>query len=112
MPTKGKGGCGKGKKTATPKAVLPSLSSDDDNDDHDEYDDAIPDVSITSTTTTPPESPVEPRSKKSKKMRQLAAEEEDHMAEWLKDNPCIYNNQLDSYCQTDVKMRLWIEKAK
>ncbi len=60
----------KSKEAAKPKAVLPSLSSDD----------ATPDVPITSTHTTPPESPVEPPSKKSKKMRQLTAEEEDDMA--------------------------------
>ncbi len=71
----------------------------------------VPDVPITSTPTTLPESPVEPPSKKSKKMRQLTAEDEDDMAEWLKDNPCIYN-KLDSYCQTDMKKRLWIENAK
>ncbi len=85
MPAKGKGGHGKGKKTAKPKAVLPSLSSDDDRDDHDEHDDAIPnvpDVPITSTPTIPPESPVEPPSNKSTKMRELTAEEEDdRMAE-------------------------------
>ncbi len=108
MPAKGKGGCGKGKKVAKPKAVLPSIiwwwpcwtwwcNTR---------------VPITSTPTTPPESPVEPPSKKSKKMRQLTAEEEDNMAEWLKDNSCIYNKKLDSYCQTDMKKRLWIEKAK
>ncbi len=62
--------------------------------------------------TTPSESPVEPPSKKSKKMRQLTAEEEDNMAEWLKDNPCIYNKKLDSYLQTGMTKRLWIEKAK
>ncbi len=39
MPAKGKGGCGKGNKAAKPKAVLPSLSSDDDHDEHDEYND-------------------------------------------------------------------------
>ncbi len=33
MPAKGKGGCGKGKKSAKPKAVLPFLSSDDEHDD-------------------------------------------------------------------------------
>ncbi len=94
MSAKGKGGCGKRKKATKPKVVLPSLSSDDV---HDEHDDATPDVPITSTPTTPPESPVEPPSKKSKKIRQLTAEEEDDMAEWLKDNPCIYNKKLDSY---------------
>ncbi len=67
----------KSKEAAKHKAVLPSLSSDDD---HDEYDDATPDVPITSTHTTPPESPEEPTSKKSKKMRQLTAEEEDDMS--------------------------------
>ncbi len=43
MPANGKGGCGKGKKTAKPKAVIPSLLSDDDHDyhvEHDEHDDA------------------------------------------------------------------------
>ncbi len=109
MPAKRKGGRGKGKKVAKPKAVLPSLSSDDD---HDEHDDATPDVPITSTPTTPPESPVEPPSKKSKKMRELTAEEEDDMAEWLEDNPCIYKKKLDSYCKTVIKKRLWIDKAK
>ncbi len=34
------------------------------------------------------------------------------MAEWLKDNPCIYKKKLDSYRQTDLKNRLWIENAK
>ncbi len=33
------------------------------------------------------------------------------MAEWLKDNPFIYNKKPDSYHQTDRK-RLWIEKAQ
>ncbi len=66
---------------------------------------------ITSTPTIPPESLVEPQSKKSKKVRQLTAEEEDDMAEWLEDNPCIYNKKLDSYRQTDMKKRQWIEKA-
>ncbi len=93
MPAKGKGGPGKGKKAVKPKAILPSLSSGD------EHDDATPDVPITSTPTTQP---------KSKKMRQLTAEEEDDMAEWLKDNPCIYNKKLDLYGQTDMKKRLWI----
>ncbi len=101
MHAKGKGGHGKGegKKTAKPKAILPSLlSSDDDHDDqddHDEHDDATPDVFITSTPTTPPELPVEPPSKKSKKIKQLTAEGEDDMSEWLKDNSCIYNKKLD-----------------
>ncbi len=63
----------------------------------------IPDVPITSTPTTPPESPVQTPSKNSKKMRQLNAEEEDDMAEWLKDNPCIYSKKLDSYHQIDMK---------
>ncbi len=112
MPLKGKGGHGKGKKSAKPKAVLQSLSSDDKHDDHDEHHDATPNVPITSTPTTPQESPVEPPSKKSKKMRQLTAEEEDDMAEWLKDNPCIYNKKLDLYRQTDMKKRLWIEKTQ
>ncbi len=99
MPAKGKGGHGKGKKAAKPKTVLPSLSSDD------EHDDATPYVPISSTPTTPPDSPMEPPSKKSKKMRQLTAEEEDDMAEWLKDKPCIYNKKLDSYRQTDTKKK-------
>ncbi len=43
-------------------------------------------------------------------MRQLMAEEEDDMVERLNDNSCIYN-KLDSYCQTDMKKRLWIENA-
>ncbi len=106
MPAKVKGGHGKGKKAAKLKVVLPSLSSDD------EHDDATSDVSITYTPTTQPDLPVEPPSKKSKKVRQLTAEEEDNMAEWLKDNPSIYNKKLDSYCQTDMKKRLWIEKAQ
>ncbi len=112
MPAKGKGGCGKEKQTTKSKALLPSLSSDDDHDEHDNATPDVPDVSITSTPTTPPESPVESSSKKSKKMRQLAAEEEDDMAEWLKDNPCIYKKKLDSYHQTDMKKRLCIEKTK
>ncbi len=118
MPAKGKGGHAKGKKTAQPKAVLQSLSSDDDHDDHDEHDEHddakpdVPDVPITSTPTTSPESPVEPLSKKSKNMRQLTAEEGDDMADWLKDNPCIYSKKLDSYRQTDMKKRMWIENAK
>ncbi len=114
MPAKGKGGHGKGKgkKAAKPKAILPSLLSDDDHDEHDDATPDVPDVPITSTHNTPPESPVEPSSNKSKKMRQLTAEEEDDMAEWLKDNPCIYNKKLDSYRQIDMKKRLWIEKAQ
>ncbi len=34
------------------------------------------------------------------------------MAEWLKDNPRSYNKKLDLSHQTDMKKRLWIEKAK
>ncbi len=46
-------------------------------------------------------------------MRHLtAAEEEDDMAEWRKDNPYIYNKMLDPYHQTNMKKRLWIDKAK
>ncbi len=105
MSAKGKRGHGEGKKVAKPNAVLPSLSS---HDDHNKHDDATPDVPITSTLTTPPESPVQPPSKK---MRQLTAEEEDDMEEWLKDNQCIYK-KLDSYLQTDMTKRLWIEKAQ
>ncbi len=37
MPAKGKDGRGKGKKASITKAILPSLSSDDDHDDHDEH---------------------------------------------------------------------------
>ncbi len=44
-------------------------------------------------------------------MRQLTAEEEDDIAEWLTDNPCIYKKKLELYCQNDMKKRLWIEKA-
>ncbi len=58
MHGKEKGGHGKGKKVAKPKAVLPSLSSDDGYDECDEHNDAtpyVPDVPITSTPTTPPE---------------------------------------------------------
>ncbi len=114
MPAKVKGGSGKGKKVAKPKIVLPFLSSDDYHDEHDEYDETpdVPDVLITSTPTTPPESHVESPFKKSKKMRQLTAEVEDDMAELLKDNPCIYKKKLDSYRQTDMKKRLWIDKTK
>ncbi len=94
---------------------LPNLRLDDDHDDHyehDEHDDVTPDVPLPSTLPTPPEAPVESPSNKSKKMRQLTAEESDDMAEWLKDNPCIYKKKLDPYCQTDMKKRMWIEKAK
>ncbi len=40
MPAKVKDRYGKekGKQAATPKAILPSLSSDDDHDDYDDYD--------------------------------------------------------------------------
>ncbi len=107
------GECGrwKGKKATKRKTVLPSLSSDDDHDEHDDATPNVPDVPINSTPTTPSESPVEPPSKTSKKMRQLTAKEEDKIAEWLRHNLCIYINKLDSYCQTDMKKRLWIEKA-
>ncbi len=33
------------------------------------------------------------------------------MAEWLKSNPCLYNNKLKSYRKADMKKRLWEEKA-
>ncbi len=81
-----KGKSGRGRKiTAKPQAFIPPTSSDDvlDHDDHVEHDNSTPDVS------TPP------KSKKSKKMRQLTAEEEDDMAEWVRDHPYIYNNKLD-----------------
>ncbi len=71
----------KERKNAKLKAVLPSLSSDDDHDEHDDATPDLPDVSITSTHTTLPESPIETPFKKSKKMRQLTGEEEDDMAE-------------------------------
>ncbi len=45
-------------------------------------------------------------------MRQLTAEEEDDIAEWLKDNLFIYKKKLDSYCQIDMKKRLWIAKPQ
>ncbi len=118
MPAKKEGGHGKGMKADKPKAVIPFLSSDDDHDDHDEHDEHddatpnVPDVPISSTPTTPPESPVEPPLKISQKIRQLTAEEKDDMAEQLKDNQCIYNKKLDSYHQTDMKKRLWIDKAQ
>ncbi len=112
MTAKENGGHGKGKKTAEPKAVVSSLSFDDDHDEHDNATPDVHDVPMKSIPTTLPESHVEPPSKISKKMRQLTAEEEDDMAEWLKDNPCVYNKKLDSYCKTDMKKRLWIEKAK
>ncbi len=66
---KGENGHWKWKQAAKPKAVRPSLSSEDDNDDNDEHGNTtpnVPDVPITSTPITPPESPVEPPSKKSK----------------------------------------------
>ncbi len=44
IPAKEKRRHDKGKKVAKHKAVLPSLSSDDDHDEHDGHDDATPDV--------------------------------------------------------------------
>ncbi len=33
------------------------------------------------------------------------------MAEWLKSNPCLYNKKLESYRKSDMKKRMWEEKA-
>ncbi len=33
------------------------------------------------------------------------------MAEWLKSNPCHYNKKLKDYRKTDMKQRLWEDKA-
>ncbi len=92
-----KGGCEK--KPVKPK-YLPSLSSDEDHDN------------VTIITSTPVDlSPAEPPVKKEKRLRQLTFEEEDDMAEWLKMNPCLYNKKLETYRNTDMKKRLWEEKA-
>ncbi len=69
-------------------------------------------VDVPINTSTPVDlSPAEPPAKKEEKLRQLTVEEEDDMAEWLKMNPCLYNKKLKTYRNTDMKKRLWEEKA-
>ncbi len=98
-----KGGWGK-KKPVKPKD-LPSLSSDEDHSN------PTPLVDVPIISTTPVVSPAEPPAKKEKKLRQLTLKEEDDMAEWLKMNPCLYNKKLETYRNTNMKKRLWEEKA-
>ncbi len=52
-----------------------------------------------------------PAMRQKKQLRQLIHEEEDDMAEWLKSNPCLYNKKLEDYRKTDMKQRLWEDKA-
>ncbi len=52
-----------------------------------------------------------PAKRLKKQMRQPTHEEEDDMAKWLKSNPCLYNKKLEDYRKTDVKQRLWEDKA-
>ncbi len=33
------------------------------------------------------------------------------MVEWLKSNPCLCNKKLEDYKKTDMKQRLWDDKA-
>ncbi len=93
-------GCDK-KKPVKPKD-LPSLSSDED---HPTPSVDVPIINSTPVELSPTEPPAEPPAKKEKKTRQLTMEEEDDMAEWLKMNPCLYNNKLDTYRNTDMKKR-------
>ncbi len=95
-------GCGK-KKPVKPKD-LPSLSSDEDH--------PTSSVDVPIITSTPVElSPAELAAKKEKKPKQLMVEEEDDMAEGLKMIPYLYNRKLETYRNTDIKKRLWEDKA-
>ena len=49
-------------------------------------------------------------SKKLKKISDLSMEEEDSMAEWIRDNECLYNKKVVQG-QTE-KDKLWDEKAR
>ncbi len=98
MP-KVKGGCGK--KKPVKLKDLPSLFSDVDHANPTPLVD-IPVITSTLFDLSPAELPA----KKEKKLRQLTVEEEDDMAEWLKMNPCLYNKNLETYRNTDLKKRL------
>ena len=81
--------------------------------------DPDPDDAIISTTPTGlegltqeyPSSQPPPAKRLKKQLRQLSHEEEDDVAEWLKSHPCLYNKKLEEYRKTDMKQRLWEEKA-
>ncbi len=94
----------RGKKKPVNPKDLPSLSSDEDH--------PTPSVDVLIITSTPVElSPTEPPAKKEKKPRQLTVEEENDMAKWLKMNSCLYDKKLETYRNTDMKKRLWEDKA-
>ncbi len=99
-------GCGK--KKSVKSKHLPSLSSDED---HQTPSVDVPIITSTHVELSPTEPPAEPPAKKEKKTRQLTVEEEGDMAEWLKVNPCLYNKKLETYRNTDMKKRLWEDKA-
>ena len=44
--------------------------------------------------------------------RILSDEEEVALADWLKENPCLYNKGLKEYRDVGVRNRLWAEKAE
>ncbi len=101
---------GRGKKKPVKPKDFPSLSSDENH--------PTPSVDVTIITSTavelsPAELPAELTAKKEKKCRQRTVEEEDDMAEWLKMNHCLYNNKskFKTYRNTDMKKRLWEDKA-
>ena len=50
-------------------------------------------------------------SKRFKKDCVLTAEEEEDVAEWVRDNKCFYNKKLELYCHTEKKRALWEVKA-
>ena len=96
--------------TATAPAPAPAPATAPDPD---------PDDAIISTTPTGlegltqeyPSSQPPPAKRLKKHLRQLSHEEEDDVAEWLKSHPCLYNKKLEEYRKTDMKQRLWEEKA-
>ncbi len=87
---------------------MPSLSSDED---HPTPSVDVPIITSTPVELSPVELPAEPAGKKEKKTRQLTVEKDDDIAEWLKMNPCLYNKKLETYRNTDMKKRLWEDKA-
>lgn len=55
---------------------------------------------------------VVPKKKTKAKLCQLISEEEEaHHADWLKENPCLYNNGLKEYRYAGRMSHLWEDKA-
>lgn len=98
-------GKGRGRQLTTPPPPSPVSESDDSNAASEPVQTqtmpttqsvANDDSSLPSSRDASPATVSQP-SKKSKKISDLSMEEEDSMAEWIRDNECLYNKKVNSY---------------